>query len=159
MLREIFIQLNEWVDQENKEATEEGRLSMSCAEIYIIGQSALMEAGLSIDLAATADVDSKYQLEYKLRKKFDELLKADGKFLDPVGHEAWMPEETVYKQIFEGRHIVGYIAEPVFIILSKAKKAPIKNKQLIIDYLASSDLDHRLFELAKKYDVKFEDII
>ena len=109
-------------------------------------------------MAATADVDLKYQIEYVVKKKFEELFSEIKKHLDPVGHEAWMPQETEYIKIFSGQIVSGYIAEPVFVILSKAKMARNKNRQLIVDYLASKDLDPRLFDLAEKYNVDVESL-
>ncbi len=124
--------------------------------IQVVGQTALLEAKLDLHLAATADVDVHHQIEYVFRKKFEELLKEKGKFLDPVGHEAWMPEETKYKTIFNGRHVEGSIAEAEYILISKALKAPQRNKTLIAEYLASHPTE-LFYTLAKKYNVRLED--
>ncbi len=156
MINQVFDQLDLWIEQKNQEAQTEGFLGINRVDIRIVGQTALLEANLHIYVAATIDVDTKNQIEYSVRKKFSELLEVRGKILDPVGHEAWMPDETEYRQIFDGSNLSGYIAEPVFVILSKAKKAPVKNKDLIAEYLASVDLDQRIFQLARKYQVDLD---
>jgi hypothetical protein len=73
-----------------------------------------------------------------------------------VGHGAWMPTETKYDLIFETKRLNGYIAQPVYIILSKAKYSPKKNKKLILEYIASKDFDPKLNVLAEKYKINIE---
>lgn len=153
MLKQIAQELDIWAGNENQRADSENLASIPKTEIYIVGQTALLEADLNISIAATMDVDSYIELAYRLRIKFDELLQKQGRHLDPVGHEAWMPEETKYTFLYEGKVVSLAIADPVYIILSKAKKAPIKNRQLILDYIASPDLNKELFDLALKYKV------
>jgi len=159
MLKPVFEKLDQWIDGENEVSSEQGSPSISAVEIIVIGQTALMEARLSISIATTMDVDTYNQFEYRVKVKFEELLKLEGRSLDPVGHEAWMPEETEYKKLYEGAWVQGSIAEPVYVILSKAKMAPKKNKNLIIEYLGSSDLDQRIFALGEKYKVNFSDFL
>lgn len=156
MLGKIASKVDMWAVEQNQKTNFDNLKPIPKTEIYIVGQTALLEAKLSIAIAATMDVDSYTELNYQLRVKFDELLQEEGRHLDPVGHEAWMPEETKYKSLYKGKLISLSIAEPVYIILSKARMAPVKNKTLILDYIASSDLDHKLFDLAKKYDVDLE---
>ena len=98
---------------------------------------ALLEAGLSIHVPATMDVDAFATYEYAVKKQFEVLLKEVGRELDPVGHEAWMPSETEYSEYFEGEYVWAYLARPEFVMISKASKAPKKNRVLIVEYLAS----------------------
>lgn len=158
MLIEVFAALDNWAKEKSRSNFDEGLPPLGKCLIQVVGQSALIEAKLDVNLAATRDVDVHQQLEYVFRMKFDELLKAKGKLLDPVGHEAWMPQETKYRIIYQGRHVEGSIAEPEYVLISKALKAPQKNKNLIGEYLAGkpSSLFH---SLAKKYKVPLEDFL
>lgn len=109
-------------------------------------------------LAATVDVDIYRVLEYSVNRKLVSLLEEEGKTLDPVGHEAWMPKETEWNSIFEGEYVSGYIAKPEYIMISKALKSPEKNRVLLLEYLAM-DPPEQFFELAKKYEIKLEDFL
>jgi len=159
MLLKVFEKLNAWMTRKNRELIDERGVGLSHVKIQIIGQAALLEAKLSFDILGTLDVDTYNQIEYSAKKKFEELLDEQGYKLDPVGHEAWMPKETDFRTIYHEQFVTGLIAEPVFIMIAKAKMAPIKNKQLIVNYLASSDLDKRFFDLAKKYQIDLESFL
>jgi len=158
MLKEVFADLDEWAKKTNRGNLDDGMAPLGKCLIQVVGQTALLEAKLDINLAATADVDIYQQIEYGFRKKFEELLKAKGKFLDPVGHEAWMPDETTYKTIFQGRYVEGSIAEPEYVLISKALKAPKRNEKLILEYL-STHPTNLFYSLAKKYKVPLEEFI
>ncbi|MEZ4815501.1 MAG: hypothetical protein R3A80_09895 [Bdellovibrionota bacterium] len=158
MLQEVFAALEEWANERSLKYRNEGLMPLGHCLIQVVGQTALLEAKLDIHLAATADVDVHQQIEHVFRKKLEELLQEKGKFLDPVGHEAWMPDETKYKTIFKGRYVEGAIAEPEYVLISKALKAPKRNKELLIDYLASNPSD-LFYALAKKYKISLEEFL
>jgi hypothetical protein len=159
MLTEVLKNLDNWVIEENRARSARAVLLLPEVQIRVIGQTALIEANLNLEIVATMDVDLIDQIEHTVKQKFEELLKVYGKTLDPVGHEAWMPAETEYHEIFKGEWIAGSLAKPVFIILSKAKFAPEKNGNLIADYLASDALDIRIFDLAEKYKVDLDQFV
>ena len=126
MLKSVFRKLDEWIEEENGKRREAGMLSLDACEIKVIGQTALLEANLSLHVPATVDVDVFASYEFSVRKKFADLLKEIGKSLDPVGHEAWMPMEMKYRPFFEGNWLKAYLAKPEYVILSKAMKEPQK---------------------------------
>jgi len=78
-----------------------------------------------------------------------------GRELDPVGHEVWMPRETRYDTIYTGRFVKLCLADPEAVLLSKALKAPLKNRPLIIEYLAGG-AGRRFLDLADKYHLDLE---
>lgn len=80
-----------------------------------------------------------------------------GRELDPVGHEV-MPPETRYTDFFRGRFVRVLLADPEAILLSKALKAPARNRQLIVEYLALGASD-RFLELAQKYRLDLEQFL
>lgn len=155
MLKKVFAELDNWIAEENIERQEDGAMPMRACEIKVIGQTALLEAHLALHVPATMDVDVFANYEYAVKRKFEALLKQNGKELDPVGHEAWMPRETQYEEFYSGKWVKAYLARVEFVILSKAKKAPEKNRSLIVEYLASSPPD-TFFKLAEKYAIDLE---
>ena len=155
MLKNIFKKLDEWIGEQNIERVEGGMLSIRACEIKVIGQTALVEARISLHVPATMDVDVFANYEDSVRRKFASLLKESGKELDPVGHEAWMPKETEYEVFFVGKWLCAYLAKPEYVLLSKAMKAPDKNSALLVEYLASEP-PAIFFELAMKYKVDLD---
>jgi len=158
MLRATFRALDEWVARENAAAAAQGLPQYRACAIRVFGQIALLEWGVELRLATTNDVDANANWEHAVQKKFEELLATHGKFLDPVGHEAWMPKETEYCAVYEGTYVTGAIAEPDFVLLSKALKAPAKNKSLLVEYLASGPSE-RFMALAKAYALDLEQFL
>ncbi len=157
MIKDCAKKLDKWLIDENKERAEKGTVPLKCT-IKVIGQTALIEAGLKIQLAATMDVDLSQQLNGIVRKRLAQLLAGYGKQIDPVGHEAWMPDETEYQEVYTGEFVECFIAKPEYILISKAKMAPSKNKNLIIEYLGTSPTS-LFFELATRYGVTLEDFL
>jgi hypothetical protein len=69
-----------------------------------------------------------------------------------------MPREARYDAFFKGRFVRVLLADPESILLSKALKAPAKNRQLIVEYLASG-ASERFLGLARKYHVDLEQFL
>ncbi|HEY6561161.1 MAG TPA: hypothetical protein VI072_28005 [Polyangiaceae bacterium] len=123
-----------------------------------MGQTALLEAQLPLALVATRDVDVKADYEFAVESEFKRLLSLKGRALDPLGHEVWMPRETRYTALYAGRSVDLSIADAECVLLSKALKAPAKNRVLILEYLASGPSE-RFLTLAKKYRVNLEQFL
>jgi hypothetical protein len=157
MLKEVCKKLDKWLDGENQEREETGTLPLRC-EIQVIGQTALLEAGLGLRLTATMDVDLYKQLHGAIRQKLDELFTVHGKKIDPVGHEAWMPKETKFNPIYTGKFAKCFVARPEYVLISKAKMAPEKNRNLIIEYLGTQPTALFL-RLVKKYKIDLEEFL
>ena len=158
MIKKVLKQLDSWITQENQYVSTEGGLRIGKFTIKILGQHALFEAQIDLHLSATQDVDAKMNCDYAVKKKFNELLKPHGKHLDELSHEIWMPKETKYDDFYMGKNFKSYLAKPEYILLSKALKAPEKNKNLIIEYIAKGP-DEVFLDLAKKYKVILEDFV
>lgn len=158
MLFDVFEELNAWIARENAERSRDGALRLKSCCIRVIGQNALIESGIALSLAATNDVDVYADYDYAIQKEFECLLLKHGKILDPVGHEAWMPSETRYRSMYQGDYVHALLAEAVYVLISKAKFAPEKNKNLIVEYLAGDPCDE-FFELATKYAVNLEKFV
>lgn len=158
MLVELARRLDAWVVAENVRRLREGSLRIRPCEIRVFGQSALLEHGVPLALAATRDVDVRANYEHVVEQRFRTLLEAHGRSLDPVAHEAWMPSDTRWLPLFEGEFVRLLLAEPEAILLSKGLKAPLKNKNLLLEYLAKGPSD-RFLELAAKYELDLEQFL
>ena len=158
MLLPLFLELERWVGRENAKARSAGMPTYPRCTIRVIGQTALLEAALPLRLAATRDVDVYADYPWAVEQKFAELLRAAGQELDPLGREAWMPKETAYTTLHDGTWVLGRIAEPDFVLIAKALKAPEKNRPLLLQYLAEGPSD-RFLRLAAKYKVDLEQFL
>ncbi len=159
MLATVFRKLDAWMLVQSLSYEAEGLAPMAPVEIRVIGQTALLEANLGLALAATRDVDAiATWTDDEARRKLAQLLQAGGKELDPVAHEAWMPQETEYDTLVAGRFVTGLIARPEYVLVSKAKYAPAKNRVLITDYIAAG-ASPLFFELAERYQVDLEALL
>ncbi|MBK7581068.1 MAG: hypothetical protein IPI67_12745 [Myxococcales bacterium] len=155
MLVAIARQLDHWLIERSAELRGDGLPAYAHAEIKVVGQAALLEAGVPLQLAATKDVDVRASYEFAVEQEFRRLLEENGRVLDPVGHEAWMPRETRYTALYSGKLVTLLVADADAILVSKALKAPAKNRPLITEYLAKG-ASTRFFDLAKRYGVDLE---
>lgn len=154
----VFEQLDAWVAKENVALRADGLPGHRPCELRILGQTALLLADTKLHLAATQDVDVRTDCDFAVRQQLETLLVREGLHLDPVGHEAWMPRETEYRVIFDGVYVRALIAEPDFVLLSKAAKAPAKNRALLVEYLAQGP-SQRFLQLAATYEVDLEALL
>lgn len=154
----LLLELDHWVAKENARAWKEGMRPYKSCTIRVLGQAALMSAGVDLALTATQDLDAYADCEWAVQQEFERLLAKEGKALDPHGHEIWMPRETRYEPLYQGRYVKAFVADPDAVLLSKALKAPAKNKALIIEYLAKG-ASKRFFQLAQKYAVDLEQFV
>jgi len=155
MLRQIAERLDDWVAEKNREARSEGTRQIKACRIRLLGQAALLELGVPLTLAATNDVDVYADYEFAVESEFRRLLRAQGKDLDPVGHEIWMPDETEYAVVYPGRFVELSVADSDAVLLSKGLKAPAKNRLILVEYLAKG-ASERFLRLAKKYRLKLD---
>jgi hypothetical protein len=158
VLKGVAQQLDRWIAEQNRLCRQEGAALLKPCTIKVLGQAALLEANLGIALAVTNDVDVRADYEWSIERTFEQLLAEAGRALDPSGHEAWMPRETRYNDHFRGHFVHLLLAEPEAILLSKALKAPDKNRVLITEYLARG-ASERFLDLAEKYGLDLEQFL
>lgn len=158
MLKGVAQQLDRWIAEQNRLCRQEGAPLLKPCTIKVLGQAALLEANLGIALAVTNDVDVRADYEWSIERTFEQLLAEAGRALDPLGHEEWMPRETRYNDHFRGPFVHLLLAEPEAILLSKALKAPDKNRVLITEYLARG-ASERFLDLAEKYGLDLEQFL
>lgn len=155
MLEEVFEELDHWVCARNVERALEGGLQLAPCEIRVLGQGALFELGIGLTLEATQDLDVYANYQHAVEVQFRQLLKARNIVLDPMGHEVWMPPETQYDLIHQGRFVTAKVAQAEYILLSKAARAPGKNRALLAEYLAKGATPLFL-ALAERHRVNLE---
>lgn len=158
MLIEIAERLDAWVLERNLEARAEGLPRYPGCTIRLLGQTALLELGVALTLAATNDVDVQADYVSAVEAELRRLLKKAGKELDPLGREIWMPRETGYQRLFAGELVTLMVADEEAILISKALKAPAKNRALIVEYLARG-ASPRFMQLARKYRLDLESFV
>jgi hypothetical protein len=159
VLEEVFEKLDGWMLETNADYASQSLPLLRPIIIRIIGQTALLEANVKLPLAATQDVDAVARWsDDAVRRKLCELLEARGKMLDPLAHEAWMPEDTRYMPFFSGRLVTAQLAMPEYVLISKAKTAPAKNRVLLTDYLAAGP-SPLFLQLARRYAIDLEALI
>ena len=155
MLRTVAQLLDDWIAEHNRSALSEGALRLPRCTIRVLGQTALMEGEVPLTLAATRDVDVQADYPHAVEQHFRRLLEARSRELRPPGHEIWMPTETEYRVLYDGRWVELSIADMDAILVSKALKAPAKNRALILEYLARGP-SPRFLALAARYGLDLE---
>jgi len=158
MLAAVARKLDAWMVEQNLAARDEGLPALRACRIRVLGQVALLEARAPLQLTLTNDVDVQADYEHATEVEFRRLLAREGKELDPVGHEIWMPKETRYQRFFEGECVTFELAEIDAVLLSKALKAPHKNRALIVEYLAGG-ASERFLAMAKRYRLDLEQFL
>ncbi len=158
MLHKIFEELDRKILETNQELRKEGTLEIPNFFIKVLGQTALIEASLELNLFATVDIDAYANFNWHAKSLFSEILSKHGLFYDEHSLEIWMPEETEYLSFFKARCFHAYIAKPEYILLSKLLKAPEKNRTLLLEYLSKNP--SKLFlSLCTKYKVNLEEFL
>ncbi|HKO47631.1 MAG TPA: hypothetical protein VJV79_07905 [Polyangiaceae bacterium] len=158
MLIEVAERLETFVIERNLEARSEGTLALKPCVIKLLGQTALLEAKVSLTLAATNDVDVYADYEFAVEQEFRRLLATTGHALDPLGGEIWMPAETTYQPLFVGHCVTLLVADAESVLVSKALKAARKNRPLLTEYLARGP-SARFLKLARKYRLDLEQFL
>ena len=158
MLVRVAEALDAWAIARNIEARAEGTPPLAACEIKLLGQTALLEQNAPLTLANTNDIDVRANYAHAVEQEFRRLVEREGKELDPVGHEIWMPRETRYTALFHGELVTLLVADVEAVLLSKALKAPAKNRSLLTEYLAKG-ASQRFLDMAKKYGVDLEQFL
>lgn len=123
-------------------------------KVTILGQQGLLirqDSLIGLQLLATTDFDGLLQGEPPLEDIFKRLLREEGLTYDEQSHYIWLPEETKSEIIYDSDLIEVKSPFPIYLIVSKAAKAPEKNKQLVID--AINEFGDPLISLLEKYEV------
>lgn len=136
----------------NSERATDNLRPLGRVELKVLGQFGLMlhpEASQKLHLIKTRDFDALITADWSIRAYLREELARLALDLDELSSEIWMPPETKCWVLHESELIRCEVAEPIFILASKAIKAPEKNRQLIEDAIGL--LGEPLIKLIKKH--------
>lgn len=158
VLRDIFKKLAALIQEENlgRIRSDNPEPLIKACEFKILGQFALIEANVS-DIA-TRDVDAQTTGNDWVKARFSELLKAHKLVWDRHSHEIRMPKETKYNVLFTGESLRALIAQPEYVLISKALYAPEKNQGIFQEYIAAGP-SQEFLKLAAKYKLDLEKLI
>lgn len=137
--------IGEELDKRIKQADEESYADQGIGlvpkeiELKIMGQLALLaddNISSKFELNTTFDLDAHVKASVEVSRILDQLLNENGLALDKLSREIWMPPDTVWETFYEGDYVKIFKARPIDVLVSKAVKAPVKNKRLITDAIA-----------------------
>ncbi len=142
LLKTIFIQLNKLILKENKNRMDDGTLLVPKSQIIILGQSSLLsQPALTafLSLAQTGDLDALLRADSFVKKQLELLLSKHGLIYDEDSPLIFVPKNSRFTLFLDLPLLEVKIIDPESALVSKAVKAPEKNKQLIRQAIASEE--------------------
>lgn len=134
LLKSVFSELNEKVEILNQERAESGSRLISKAKVKLLGQMSLIaneSVSAILELAQTGDLDAMLDMEHSVKKALQALLLRHGLVYDEDSVLIWIPSGARFECLFDFEHIEVNVIDPESALVSKAVKAPEKNKRLI----------------------------
>ena len=162
-MKKIFTELNQAVEFENRQRLKAGTLTIPKSEVILFGQMSLMlneSVATILTLIQTGDMDAKLRMDYFTKNKLRDLLEANGLVFDEDNHLIWIPEDAKEIELFKFKNIEVKLIDAESTLVSKAIHAPLKNKQLVRQAIASGqfpNLVDRIFEHNGKIDFFLEE--
>src|ERR1700678_2491105 len=90
-----------------------------------------------LHLAQTADVDAFLKMDWSVKEEMKKLLAETGLIYDEDSPWIWIPKGAAFEPLLALPNLTVLILDPESALVSKAVKAPEKNKALIREALAS----------------------
>ncbi len=122
------------------------------SEVSLLGQMSLLaneKISMVLPLAQTGDLDAFLTMEYVVKEELKVILKAHGLLYDEDSPLIWVPKNAEFGELFSFENLMVKVIDAESALVSKAVKAPAKNKQLIRQAIASgvfSGLVDRILE-------------
>jgi hypothetical protein len=141
-LHNLFIELDQRVEALNRERREEGLSVVAKASVRLLGQMSLLsndEVSLLLTLAQTGDLDALLTMDWVVKEELKKILKKHGLIYDEDSYLIWIPPGAKFNELFDLAHVIVETIDPESALVSKAVKAPAKNKQLIREAIASDE--------------------
>jgi len=166
-----FDEIELLLQEEWKERRNEGNsYSRPTLEFKIVGQAAILLSTFANELTkegvlltSTSEIDAITIPQAHAWPRFHDIrsiLERKGIPFDDLSDQIWMPSETEYTQIYPNDDsftmLTVLIADSESVLISKAVKAPKKNKRLLEAYFASGLVTQRFKDMAKKYNMKID---
>lgn len=142
VLLEIFNKLNDRLEADNAERREVGSRLIQKALIRVLGQTSLLiqpELTYQLSLVQTGDLDAKLDAEHVVKTRLKEIL-PEYKFLyDEDSEMVFIPDGSSFTEFADLSLVNVLVIDPESALVSKAVKAPDKNRQLIREAITSGD--------------------
>ena len=140
LLKKIFNALNERIIEINRGRRTKDILQVPACEIRLLGQMSLLaneKTALLLALAQTADMDALLTMDFVVKEELKRILKEQNLVYDDDSYLIWIPPKAKFEELFKFSHVQVESIDPESALVSKAIKAPEKNKQLIRAAIAS----------------------
>jgi hypothetical protein len=110
--------------------------------VQLLGQISLLvneKAAIELSLAQTGDLDALLTMDNIVKAELKKLLRIHGLIYDEDSYLIWIPPAARFERLFDFDHIVIESIDAESALVSKAVKAPAKNKRLIRQAIASEE--------------------
>jgi hypothetical protein len=139
-LESLFQRLDQKIEELNRQRRADGLIPVSKAKVQLLGQVSLLaneKVSVVLTLATTGDLDAFLRMDEAVKSEFIEALKTYGWVYDEDSYLIWIPPGAFFTTLFDLGHILVESIDPESALVSKAVKAPVKNKILIREAIAS----------------------
>ncbi len=148
----LFKELDTRIEAVNHKRTKEGVMPLPRAEVILLGQMSLLaneRVSMLLTLAQTADMDALLTMDAVLKEELRKVLKKHGMVYDEDSHLVWVPKGATFGKLFAFKNVIVKAIDPESALVSKAVKAPDKNKQLIREAIALGKFPHLVDRIEK----------
>lgn len=150
---EIFNKLNDQLEADNAERREESSRLIQKALIKILGQTSLLiqpELTYQLSLVQTGDLDAKLDAEHAVKTRLKEILPEYKFIYDEDSEMVFIPDGSSFAEFVDLSMVKVLVIDPESALVSKAVKAPDKNRQLIREAIASGDYKNLIDRIIKE---------
>jgi hypothetical protein len=141
-IEELFTELNCRISVIIDERRAAGLLPLAKAKVQLLGQMSLLshaKVSLILSLSQTQDLDAFLTMDHVIKEELKIILQKRGWVYDEDSYLIWIPPGAKFEALLDLDHICVEAIDPESALVSKAVKAPGKNKQLIREAIASEN--------------------
>ena len=138
-LRAIFEGISERIDVLNHERRRDGAPPIPRAQVQLLGQISLFcreSVSAILTLAQTGDLDAHLVMENVVKEMLKRELATIGMIYDEDSSLIWIAPGSQFDVLFEFKNVVVQAIDAESALVSKAVKAPEKNRILIREAIA-----------------------
>lgn len=139
-LKSLFNEFDEAVKRIKTEREREGLSPIAKAKVQLLGQVSLLannKVSATLSLAQTGDLDALLTMSYVVKMELEKLLPKYGLVYDEDSRLIFIPPGSRFDLLFDLENVVVEMIDAESTLVSKAVKAPEKNKQLIREAISS----------------------
>lgn len=132
---------------------QNGAALISRAEVIILGQTSLLsqpKLTIDLELAQTGDLDAKLRCDSFIKRKLKELLPHYGLIYDEDSELIFLPKDSQFYKFGKYKNIDVSVIDPESALVSKAVKAPEKNRQLVRAAISSGGFPNLVDRILKE---------